>query len=413
MRDFPRARPALALLGLLIALFAAPAAWAGGYTIAAPLKGMNRPDLPCCTPIYLLGPPVLSGDYVVFTSRNGPPDGIWSWRISKKKLKKLAGFETKAPGGSGDFTAFGYAGSELPTTIGGSVVAFYARDAKNAIGLYTVSVNGGAIIRIASTKTVAPGLGEKFTDIRYASTNGKTIAFWANVQSNVPGIYQAAVDGADLTSVIDGTEPLDARTPSGPAEDYFDIFTRPAVGKAYVQFYAQGLFDPVTGPNAIFRGKGGFTDVADNMTALEGGGDEQHVRIGLFSASTGSGAVAFAADEPNTGYAGLFKVKNMDSAPVFVSTEHMVPGKSVPFATFLGFGYDESGLAFTATYVEDEQGVQSVFFVDKPGGTPARVANGKKYYLPAVGDRSISGGRIVFWENSNGADTFYLATPKD
>jgi len=405
-------RPACAVLALLVLAPIEPAG-AASYKVTAPLKGMNRPDLPCCTPIYLLGPPVISGDYVVFTSRNGPADGIWSWRISKGKLKKLAGFETKAPGGSGNFTAFGANGSEFPTTIGGGTAVFYARDAKNAIGLYSVSVNGGTITRIASTKTAAPELGEKFNDIRGASTNGKTVAFWGNVPEGVAGIYQAGIDGKDLTKVINDLEPLDARSPNGPVEDYFGIFSQPKVGKAYVQFYTNGLFDPVSGPNAIFRAKGGFTDIADNMTTLQGGGDEEHVRIGLFSASTGSGAVAFAADEPNTGYAGLFKVKNMDSALMFVSTDTTVPGKSVPFATFLGFGYDESGLAFTATYVEDEQAVQSVYVIDKPGGTPVRVANGDKYYLPAVGDRSISGGRIVFWETSNGADTFYLATPKD
>jgi len=67
---------------------------------------------------------------------------------------------------------------------------------------------------------------------------------------------------------------------------------------------ASGLFDPVSGPNALFRVNSGFNDIADNMTKLQSGQTSAHVRIGLFSTAVGSSATAFGADEPGTGYAG-------------------------------------------------------------------------------------------------------------
>jgi hypothetical protein len=406
-------RSLLAATCFAITMAVPSVALSAGYTIVGPLKGECRPDLPPCTPFTLFGPPNISGDYVVFTSRVGPADGIWSYRISKKKLTKLAGFETKVPDGKGRFTVFGSAESEFPTTVGGNRVLFFGRDANNALGIYTVPVGGGAISRIASVKVKAPGVGEKFNDLRFGALNGTTVAFWGNTPSYVQGIYRADGDGQNLEMVVNSTEPLTARSRQGPVEGYFGLFTRPTVGKTYVQFYASGLFDPVSGANAIFRAKGGFVDIADNLTHLENGTPDAHVRVGVMSAAVGSGAAAFHADEPTTGYAGLFKAKNMDEATVFVSTKTNAPGSKNKFLTFTGFGYDDSGLAFTATYEKGGNINQSVYFIRKPGDVPVRIASSDKYYLPYVGDRSISNGVIVFLEGTNWNDTFYIATPKE
>jgi hypothetical protein len=407
----------VAALGLSFGLLAVQAAQAIDFKTIAPLKGLCRADImDPCTPYNLFGPPVISGDFVVWTNRAGPADGIWSYQISNKKIRKLVGFETKVPGGAGKFTSFGNPGSDFPTTIGGETAAFFGRDQDNVLGVYAVSVRGGKVSRIADTRMAVPGGdGRLFTDLRFASTNGKVVAFYGLGANNATGIFRAKVDGSALRAVIDSTDTqLDARTPSGPSPDYFGLFTRPNVGKRFVNFYAGGLFDPVSGPNATFRADGGFIDIVDNLTKLQGGTTGAHVRTGVISADEQSDDIAVAADQPSTGYAGIFKAENLDKALAFVTTKSKVPGETVNMYGFFGFGLDPSGLAFTANYLPPDGGSPTaVFFVDKPGGKILTVAkNGPSYYLPYLGDRSISNGVIAFTEGYNGVDTFYLATPK-
>lgn len=399
----------LGLVAMVLAL-AGPAV-AAEYTVTGPLKGMTRPDLPCCTPFYLLGTPSISGDFVAFTSRNGPGDGIWSYDLKTERLRKLADTGTKVPGGSGRFASFSGGGDGFPTTIAGDTIAFFGFDKNGSVGVYTVPAKGGAVRRIANTNTVAPD-GARFTELRYASLNGRSVAFWGRTSKHFTGIYSAAVGGGAIRTVINDDTALDARTPSGVLEDYFDIYGRVAFGRQTPVFGAGGLFDPSTGANAIFRASGGFVDIADNMTPLPGGKRDTHVRINSFSAAVGSSAVAFLADEPNTGYLGLFKVRNRNAAEAFVTNKRTVPNTSVKFGNFLGYGYDASGLAFTATYTRGGVNNQSVYFTAGPGKAIVRVANGTDYYLPQVGDRGVSRGRIVFYETTAYAETFYVATPK-
>lgn len=408
---------AIVALGLAFGAFAQQAAAAPGYKTIAPLKGLCRSDISDpCTPYNLFGPPAISGDFVVWTNRMGAADGIWSYQISTRKIRKLAGFGTKAPGGAGKFTAFGYAGSDIPTALGGDTVVFFARDADNVLGVYTSSVRGGGVSRIVTAGTGVPGGGGRvFQNLLYASTNGKTVAFLGVDGNGVTGIFKANVDGTNLEPVIDAANTqLDARGPSGPAIGYYGLFTRPTVGKRFVQFYASGLFDPVSGANATFRESGGYVDLVDHMTKLQGGTTGQHVRTGVVSADERSADLAVAADEPGTGYQGLFKVDTVNRALAFVSTKDKVPGVAAKFFGFYGFGLDSSGLAFTANYLPPDGGNPTgVFFVASPGGEIVTVAkNGPSYYLPYVGDRSISNGVIAFTEGYNGVDTFYLATPK-
>lgn len=408
-----RGLAALSLAALLVTLADAALA-ASAYKIYAPLRGMNRPDLPCCLPIYVAGPPVISGKWIAFTSRNGPGDGIWSYDIERKKLKKLVGTETPVPGGSGNFSAFGI-GDTTAISIGSSTIAFFGWDAANSPGIYTVAVNGGAVSRIADRSTRMPkGGGAKFFQLGDVTVNSTAVSFWGASAEGLTGVYQAALDGTAVKKVIDGNETLSARTPGGTDPDYFTQFGKPKLGKSSLVFYASGLFDPVSGPNALFRATGGFVDIADNLTPLQGGTSGTHVRITALSAARTNSTIAFRADEPGTGYAGLFKVRNADASSVFVSNEDEFPGSGVPFLTFLGFGYDVSGLAFTANrVVEGSTLEQSVFFVAAPGQPLVLVASGKKYYLPSVGDRSVSDGNIVFYEGTNYNDTFFLAVPKN
>jgi len=409
-------RRGLATLAIaaVLATGAGTAIAASAYKIYAPLRGMSRPDLPCCLPIYVAGPPVISGKWIAFTSRNGPGDGIWSYDIERKKLKKLVGTETAVPGGSGNFSAFGI-GDTAAISIGGSTIAFFGWDAANSPGIYTVAASGGPVSRIADRSTRMPkGGGATFFQLADVTVNTTTVAFWGASVEGLTGVYQAAPDGTGLKKVIDGNQTLPARTPGGTDPDYFTQFGKPKFGKSSLVFYASGLFDPVSGPNALFRAGGGFSDIADNLTPLEGGTPGTHVRISALSAAPTNSTVAFRADEPGTGYAGLFKVRNADASSVFVSTDDIFPGSGKPFLSFLGFGYDATGLAFTANRVIESSTLeQSVFFTSAPGQPLVLVAAGADYYLPSVGDRSVSERNIVFYEGTNFNDTFFLAVPKN
>jgi hypothetical protein len=397
-------------VALLLTAFVVSAK-ADGFRIVRLVNGMNRPDLPCppCTPFYIFYTPVISGDRVAFLSRNGPPDGVWSGDINTRALTKLAGLNTPVPGGSGNFSAF-YGGSVYPITIGGTYVAFFGADGAGVLGLYTVPVTGGAVRKIATTNTIAPD-GTEFTDLRFASLNGPTVVFWGRTPDHIDGIYRATRLGTQLQTVIDSDDRLDARTPAGPLVDYFSGFPRAVIGRgSNIAFYAGGLFDPVSGPNAIFRST--LVDIADNMTGLQGRPDNSHVRIGNFSAAVGSAAIAFFADQPNNGFQGLFKVRGKFIADAFVTNQTVAPPTARKFSTFYGFGYDDTGLAFTGIHPIIGSTVdQSVYFVAAPGQPVVKVAAGHNYYLPMVGDRSVSQGRIVFMEGSNYADTVFVAVP--
>ena len=324
-------------MALLLTAFAVSAK-ADGFKIVRLVDGMNRSDLPCppCTPFYIFYTPVISGDRVAFLSRNGPPDGIWSGVVATKALTKLAGLDTPVPGASGNFSAF-FGGTENPITIGGGTVAFFGADAVGVLGLFTVPVGGGPLKKIATLNTIAPD-GTKFTDIRRASTNGSNVVFYARTPDHFTGIYEATIFGRNLHTVIDDGTLLDARRDDGTSIiDYFGNYGSPVIGKTSVNFYAGGVFDPSSGPNAIFQGQlGGYLDIADNATHLQGGTVAKHVRITAFSAAVGSNAVAFRADQ-DTGFIGIFKSRGLSYATAFVTTKSLVPGTARKFLTFYGF----------------------------------------------------------------------------
>ena len=382
---------------------------ASDFRIVRLIDGMNRPDLACCTPFYIFYTPVIEGDRVAFLSRNGPPDGVWSANITTRALTKLVGLNTPVPGGTGNFTTF-YIDSDKRLTIGGGRVAFFAADAAGKLGLFVVSVNGGAITRIATTETIAPD-GVVFTGLSNASLNDQYIAFQGSTSLHQYGVYRSSVAGAGLVTVMDTDDQLDARTTSGTAEDYFNIFGRPLMlTGSNLAFGASGLFDPISGANAIFR-SGEGTPIADNLTVLAGRPDDSHVRINNYSSGIGTGDVAFLADQPNNGFSGIFSAGNPAAAPAFVTTNAFVPDTARKFSSFQGFAHDASGVAFTGLSPVPSGTEWSVNLVAAAGQVVQRIAASPEYYFPLVGERSVSQGKVVFMENSNFADTVFVAVP--
>ena len=380
---------------------------ASDFRIIRLINGIDRPDLPCCVDFYLWPTPVIEGNRVAFLSRaGGPPDGVWSGDIRTRALTKLAGLTTPAPGGSGNFSAFN-GDLDKRITIGAGRIAFFAYDQSNVLGLYVVPAGGGAITKIVTTATSAPG-GSAFTNLSFASLNEEYITFQGDNSATFRGVYRARVNGTGLIKLRDTTDKLDARLPSGPDDDYFDIYSRPLMLLGgNIGFVASGVFDPSSGPSAIFTYP--ETRRADNLTALAGAPDDSHVRILDQSSGLGTGQIAFRADQPNNNFTGIFRAGNPDNAPAFVTSRTPVPGTNRRFSSFGGFGHDASGVAFTGNSPIPSGSESSINFLAGLGAPVERIAASPQYFGPILGDRSLSEGRIAFMEGSNFADTVFVA----
>ncbi len=185
--------------------------------------------------------------------------------------------------------------------------------------------------------------------------------------------------------------------------EYYSAYYRVVANAAATYFYATGLFDPVSGANAIFRT--GRSIVVDNMTSLPGG-SAAHTRIGLFSAPLGDGPVAFLADQPETGYAGVFRAAAGRSALLITSTKRNAPGIHKPFQAFTKVCAGADAVAFAAT----ANGRTGIYWTPTGGSTVAIAQEGPKYYKLTAGDGCLSGRRVVFREDGGG-NRLLLGTP--
>jgi hypothetical protein len=400
---------------VLAGLAAAMPVSAASYKVTTLVSSSQcRPDLPSCTNWYFGAPgddPVIDGDYVAFISRSTSPggiyDGIWSVDLSSGAIKKLAGLETPVPGGTGNFEYFGGGAS-----IGEDVVVFTGYDAASVEGIYTVRVAGGRVQEIINTNTTAPD-GGTFTSWQQTRTNGRQVVFYAETSTGNQGVYAANIDGSGLGTLIDQNDQVNDQgrwsLEAGPG--YYSVYMRPVIGNRLVSVYATEDLDPSEFPNAILQ-TSAFTDLADTLTALEADPTPQpavHDVIGELSAAVDTDELAFYAADNGGAFSGIFAAATMGSAQAFATSETVLASGD-QLAGFTGFARDKSGLAFAATDVAD---VQSIYFTPRAGGPIRLVADGSTYYVPTLGDRSLSGGRITFINGTIYENSIFLATPKN
>jgi len=388
---------------LLVAGLATPAT--AGYTLVDLIAGRMRPDNG--QPFYLFSTPVISGDTVVFlTSYSNAVDAVWRIDTKTRAIRKLAGLKSAVPGGTGTFTCFcqRYASDDVTPSVGGGQVAFYGVDKANRIGLYLVGLGGGTIRKVANSDDTSPD-GTKWTRFGRVSLGDGIVAFRAETVDH-RGIYTAPIATRVPALGIDERTRLTARRDDGAAiPQYYALYDTPVVGRDYTFFLSGGLFDPSTGPSSIFRLKG--TRIFDNASKLAGGVAGAHLRIQAISAAVGARSVAFRADQPGTTFMGIFRPNGVNASVAFVTTKMKAAGFSTRLTDVGNFAYDTSGLAFMGT----TDGVMLIGAVAKPGAAVQTVARGDKgYYKPTLGDRSISGGKIVFREDG-GANRLMLAVP--
>lgn len=354
-----------------------------------------RPDT--SQPFDIQSAPVIDGDYVVFSTADCCSiDAIWSINIKTKRIVKLAGKETTVPHGQGTFVNFDF----TAPTVGGGLVAFSANSGN---GIYTVPTKGGRIRRVIASGMKAPE-GDRFENFYGVSLNGAQVAFSALTVRGHHGIYQASVIGDGLMVLADESTKLRTRKQCSfePGSRLFN-FDSPVIGANVVAYNATGSGQPNNDPSGV-ASAGAL--IADNLTRLpQDFADCPHLEFGQLSAAVQNDQVAFSAldvdaHDPDTDLAfqGIFIANGADKRATRLVTNAMKsPVTHQPFGTFGGFGFDETGLAFTGF----DGGGSGVFFMAGPGDNIVSIAHDTDFHSPVVGDRSVSGGVVTFASNPN------------
>lgn len=198
----------------------------------------------------------ISGNNVAFLgSGSNSQNGIYLGTTTGGPLTRIYDTSTPVPFASGNFSRY------LHFNLSGTTVAFVGRPTTSVTtdGVYVGTVAGGPVARIADTSTITPNHASPFTGFSYVATNGVNVAF--NATSNaimMSGVYSASLDGtgliriADRTMTIPGTintftsfgrptinDSVIAFTGNGPA-NYTGIFTAPIGGGPLTKVLASG-----------------------------------------------------------------------------------------------------------------------------------------------------------------------------
>jgi hypothetical protein len=238
----------------------------------------------------LFGLPTISGSTAAFVAQ---PAGIYTGNGTLSALTRAG---SPAPGG-GLFTSFG----SLASIDGPGAVAFRASTDAGVTGIYTATPSGGSTLlsRLVAVGDPAPG-GGTFTSFGEPSSENGTVAFGANTNTGVSGIYTATPSGGStlLSSLVAVGDPA-------PGGGTFTLLGDPSIDAAgTVSFFAttslgSGIFTATSGggltilagtATPIPDGAGNFTSFGD--PAIDGGdiaflGSGLAGQLGLYLAVSG------------------------------------------------------------------------------------------------------------------------------
>ncbi len=143
--------------------------------------------------------PAISGATVAFAGSYTGGTGIYTGTVGGSVLSRVADRSTIVPGQTVPFTSFlGFNGSR--PAVSGSNVAFVGGYATGS-GVYTATVGSAGVTRAADTTTIAPGHGA-FSAFSNPALSGNNLAFLGNYGGGT-GIYTVGVDGFGLSVVVD------------------------------------------------------------------------------------------------------------------------------------------------------------------------------------------------------------------
>lgn len=132
--------------------------------------------------------------------------GVYTGTITGGPLKEVASLSTNFPG-AGSMTAFMFVATN------GNKVALGANNGNGGTrGIYTASMDGSALTRIADNNTMIPGRTETFQSFDRPAVNDSIVAFSARSASGYNGIFTAPIGGGPLTKIVGTGDVLDGRT---------------------------------------------------------------------------------------------------------------------------------------------------------------------------------------------------------
>jgi len=446
-------RFATAALGTIVLLLTTPGFGQHYRFVRIAGESMPRPD--GAGPFGVGGElrPSIEGDFVVFRDPgffgSVKKQAIWSYNLADGSFIRLVDQETPAPGGTGNFSEFFYDSQPI---LKNGYVTFLARDDKPLPynqGIYTVPVTGGPIQLVVNYNTPDPSGGGNFVNFDMAgkpfggfhvsdppsAESPWRVIFWGRNAENVFGQYSALPDGSEMAVIADVLRPFRPKSVFPVS-----IFGNGVASGDTAVFQGQTAFDPSTGFNALYSspvtgptglledGSPDYVEILTHETPLPGNPsqDKFHTRINLPSLQMEWDRIAFAADDSNSKYRGIFTISmhGGDITPV-VTSETQLEGLGTIEAvngSFNGLTLNQGRILFKAVDTTPGfPGNHGLYVWNPEDGTHKRVVGtGDQIDDDTVSvvlhpaTASMSGGRIVFvgWFRTQGA-AVYVAIPEE
>ncbi len=351
------------------------------------------------------------------------PDSIWAADRASGQLRKLVDTGTAVPGGSGTFSYF-----DSGAIVKNGTVLFLGFDSNSRPGLYAVPAAGGAVVRLADSKTAIPGASVSFTSFGHAGFHhdGSTAVFTAS-GAGINGIYSVKTDGSSLARVADSNTPVNSNTCN-----LFPVLTysKPSISNGNLSFLGQTTFDYNAGFSALYTNPlsrassatcAGPTPAAANSDQQLPGNPGTHMQTQFDYGRMDGTTLVFRAVESATGFGGIFSSKTGATSPggalssiVDVTTPLPEFGTVAYSGNFL-YAVDAGNVVF---YARDATGTKAGLFL-AGGGAIAKIAGTGDVVdgvalqaLDPLGAGAVQGQAVVYTGiRAGGSRALYVAAP--
>lgn len=268
-------------------------------------------------------------------------------------------------------------------------------------GIHLAQADSITYSKIADVSTAAPGSGVNFSDLSAVSIDGSNLVFIGVTNGNTTGIYTSTIFGLSLGRIADTstTIPNDSGSPmSGP----FSGLGTPSISGTNVAF--SGTTNSLGG---IYTGSIG-TVGANLVLQRNDPAAELHEKIGVMSAPLISGTqVAFFSTYINDGTGGVtgsgiyVGTVGLHSTPTILADRLMTPPGHTNFISFNGsVSADGNMVAFRGSYNGGGSGIYAVKTDDssltKIADTNTPLPDNSGNFVFTISSPVISGTNVAF-----------------
>jgi hypothetical protein len=336
-------------------------------------------------------PSIDFGDVAFFGNGLSGQGGVYI--SSGGTLNVVVDTSTPIPGGTGNFTSFGF------PSLDAGIVAFFGRGSPGQEGVYLSS--GDTLEVVADLSTPIPGGTGNFTIFGFPLLDAGIVAFIGHGSSGQEGVYISS--RGTLNVVADKSTPIPGGTGS------FSHFISPAVGDGKVVFVGTG------GPGGIYISSGDILeDVVDGNTPIPGGSGTSFAAFG--PPSFDGESVAFVGTNLTFPIQEGVYLSSGDTLEVVADLSTPIPGGTGNFEGFGVVSVDGDNVAF-----EGDDGSEEGIFIDI-GGVLMKVINpgdsldGKTVSSDILFSKEgLSGNSVVFFaaftDGSRGIFVAELVSP--